>query len=246
MKNEKGITLITLVITIIVMIIITGVVTYSGLESVDTAKKTTFISEMEMIQSKVNVIYEERKTSSEKIEYYNTIGLDITLVSQDKRDIVLGETPEDGFMYFTPNELKKIDLDNINQEVIINYDTREVISLTGVSIDGIMYYKLKDIPNYVGYNVEYKNTNTQAPTFNVSQTKIGDNEYRFTLKDIVYNSNVNGGTVSYKLHSDTNWILNGTSTSFTVKQPGIYDIRFTDKAGNSTIVTENIEVDENK
>ncbi len=93
-----------------------------------------------------------------------------------------------------------------------------------------MYYKLSDIPTYIGHNVEYKDTKIQAPTFTVESTKIGEKEYRFTLKDIEINSNVSGGTVSYKLHNNTNWILNGEDTTFTVNIPGLYDIKFTDRA----------------
>ncbi|MCI8352471.1 MAG: LamG domain-containing protein [Clostridia bacterium] len=243
MKNQKGITLITLVITIVILIIITGVVTYNGLEAVNTSQKTAFISELEMIQAKVNVIYEERKASTEKIEYYNLIGQDLSNIDQARINEALGQTSKEGFKFFNSGDLKDLDLDNINQEVLINYDTREVVSLNGFEIEGIRYYKLKDIPNYLGYNVEYTNSNNKAPEFTVLKTKLNDNEYRLTIKDIVYNSNVNGGTVSYKLHSDTNWILNGKNTSFIIKKPGLYDIKFTDTAGNSTIVQEWIYVE---
>lgn len=242
MKNQKGITLITLVITIIILIIITGVVTYSGLESVSISQKTAFISELEMIQAKVNVIYEERKASLEKIEYYNSIGQDISNLDLDRLTESLGETSKEGFKLFKPTDLEELGLDNINQEILINYDTREVVSLNGFEIDGIRYYKLSDIPNYMGYNVDYTNSNTEVPEFTVSKTKLSNNEYRFTIKDIVYNSNVSGGTVKYKKHSETNWILNGENMTFTIKEPGLYDICFTDSAGNSTTMQEWIYV----
>lgn len=238
MKNQKGITLITLVITIVILIIVTGIVTYNGLEAVNTSQKTAFISELEMIQAKVNVIYEERKASTEKIEYYNLIGQDIFSIDPARINEALGQTSREGFKFFNSGDLKDLDLDNINQEVLINYDTREVVSLEGFTIDGIKYYKLKDIPNYLGYNVEYTNLNNKDPEFTVLKTKLNDNEYRLTIKNIVYNSNVNGGTLSYKLHGDTNWILNGENTSFIIKKPGLYDIKFTDKAGNETIKQE--------
>lgn len=244
MKNEKGITIITLVITIVIMLILVGIVTHSGMQSVETAKKTAFISEMEMIQAKVNIIYEERKQNSENLEYYNNLGQDISTIDNSKVTIALGSSDKTGFRYFTKSDLKQIDLDNISQEVLINYDTREVVSLNGFEIDGVTYYKLKDIPNYVGYNVDYVNKNTEAPTFAVEQTKLEDDSYKFTVKDIVYSGNVQGGTVSYKLHSDTNWILNGDNLSFTLASPGLYDVRFTDKAGNSTTVQKWIYVED--
>ncbi len=236
MNNQKGITLITLVITIVILLILTGVIMNNGMESINTSKKTAFIAELEMIQAKVNIIYEKRKESFENIDYYNSIGQDISNVEQEHLNKVLGETGKAGFKYFNSSDLKRLDLDNINQEVLINYDTREIVSLTGCEINGIKYYKLKDIPNYIGHNVNYINSNTQAPEFTVSKTKLGENEYRIKIENIVYNSNVTGGTVKYKLYSDTNWNLNGENTNFIVTKPGLYDICFTDSAGNSSIV----------
>lgn len=241
MKNEKGITLISLIVTIVLMIIISGVVTYSGLETIENSSKVTFISKMEMIQAKVNSIYEERKANIEKVNYYNTIGKELSEVDETKLNSAIGETSRVGFRYFDSIELSKLGLDDISEEVLINYDTREVISLTGIKIDGVIYYKLKDIPYYKGYNVEYNDKNTIAPTFKVEQTKVSTNEWRFTLKDIVYNGNVKSGTVSYKLHDDTNWLQNGERTNITVHKPGLYDIKLTDAAGNSTTVQEKIQ-----
>ena len=243
MKNEKGITIVTLVITIVIMIILAGVVTSNGIQSVKNAQKTVFISEMEMIQAKVNTIYEERKSNNQNLEYYNNIGQDISVVDSNKITQVLGSSTE-GFKYFSKEDLRKISLDNITQDVLINFDTREVASLKGIEIDGVTYYKLKDIPNYAGYSVEYVEKNTGSPTFSVEQTKLKDGSYKFTVKDITYIGNISGGTVSYKLHSDSNWILNGDNLSFTVTNPGLYDIRFTDKAGNSTVVQKWIYVED--
>ncbi len=56
---------------------------------VNTAKKTAFISEMEMIQAKVNIIYENRKTSEKEIQYYDGIGQDISKVDSAKLAEVL-------------------------------------------------------------------------------------------------------------------------------------------------------------
>lgn len=239
MKNQKGITLITLVITIVVMTIIAGVTTYSGFESIKSAQITAFTAELEMIQAKVNVIYEKRKKSDEEKEYYDKLGQNITVVNNDMLSIVLGESSKEGFRYFSKDDLKKIDLDDIKQDVIINYDTCEVISLKGIEIDGVKYYKLKDLPNYNSYEVEYVNKNTEAKEFIIEQTKLSDS-YRITIKDTNGND-INSGSVSYKLHNDENWLLNGNNMSFIVSKPGIYNVKYTDTAGNSKI-KENILV----
>ncbi len=100
MKNENGITIITLVVTIVIMLILVGVVANSGMKSVKTAEKTAFISEMEMIQAKVNTIYEERKSNTENIEYYNNIGQDISTIDNDKVSVALGSSDKTRIQVF--------------------------------------------------------------------------------------------------------------------------------------------------
>lgn len=233
MKNQKGITLITLVIIVIVMSIIVGVVTYSGFESIKSARITTFISELEMIQAKVNVIHEKIKTSDKEKEYYNSLGQNVTTINENLLLQILGESSKDGFRYFSRNDLEKLDLENINQDVIINYDTSEVISVTGIEIDGVKYYNLEDIPNYSMYRVKHIDKNMQVNDFIIEQTKLSDS-YRITIKDINGND-INSGSLSYKLHSNDNWLLNGNNMSFIVKEVGIYDVKYTDTLGNETI-----------
>lgn len=242
MNNQKGITIITLVITIILIIIITGVVSYNALDTLEETRKTAFISELEIIQAKVNTIYEKRKTSPEELAYYNNTGQDITNVSEEKLNNALGQNSKDGFRYFNSEDLKKLGLDNINQEIIINYNTREVISLTGVKVKEQTYYKLKDIPGYTAYNVEYIDKTISNPSFKVEKTKLEEDLYRFTLKDIKLNDYTGIGEVNYKLHNSNNWISNGQDYTFTVENPGIYDIKLTNKSGNSTVLQEHIYV----
>lgn len=242
MKNQRGITLVTLVIIIIVMSIIVGVVTYSGFESIKSARITTFIAELEMIQAKVNVIHEKTKTSDKEKEYYNNLGKDITTVNEDILLQILGESSKDGFRYYSKSDLEKLDLDNINQDVIINYDTCEVISITGIEIDGIKYYNLENIPNYSMYRVKHISKNTQINDFIIEQTKLSDS-YRITIKDINGND-INSGSLSYKLHSDENWLLNGNNMSFIVREMGIYDVKYTDTLGNEIVKKQFIPISE--
>lgn len=241
MKKEEGITLISLVVTIIILLILAGTVTFSGIQSITTTKKTTFISELELIQAKVNTIYEKRKLSQQEKEYYDTLGQDITILPQDKLDEVLKGKKEDGFRYFSIDDLKELEIET-TQEVMINFDSREVFSVTGIEIEGIRYYQLKDIPGYIGYNQEYVDKNTQAPTFEVQMSKLSSS-WRVEIKNIQYPDNNDGGTISYKLHKSNNWILNNEKTYFEVNVPGLYDIKVTDKAGNSTILQKWIYVD---
>lgn len=68
MKDEKGITIIVLVITVIVMLIILGITVSSGSNSIETAQLQSFIADCEVIQSKVDVISEKARLNSAYIE----------------------------------------------------------------------------------------------------------------------------------------------------------------------------------
>ena len=63
MKNNKGITLIALTITIIVLIIIASVGTYSGVQSLRESKENSQIAEVGMIQQAVLESYIKFKTT---------------------------------------------------------------------------------------------------------------------------------------------------------------------------------------
>ena len=61
MKNEKGITLASLVITIIVLMILASIVTYSGVGTIRYTNYNKAKAEIEMMQANVNTWYDEYK-----------------------------------------------------------------------------------------------------------------------------------------------------------------------------------------
>jgi Tfp pilus assembly protein PilE len=217
---EKGITLISLVITIVVLAIITGIAISASTDSIKSAKRTAFITELEMIQEKVNTIYEKRKLNKEDIEYYDSLGQDISKVEASKLAQILKGQSKEGYLYFSKEDLKKLDLDNLSQDVIINFNTKDVISVIGIEIEGNTYYKLLDIPNYAGQKIDYIDKNTKVPTFDVEVNKMASS-WQVVLKNMTYNSNVARGTLSYKLSGSDNWIIAGEKTYFEVAKPRI-------------------------
>ncbi len=242
MKDEKGITLIALVLTIIIMVLLVGVVAYSGVDSINSAKKVKFISELETIQAKVNTIYEKRKSSDSEKIYYDNLGKAVTEANSTIVSKALGSTETSGFKYFTKTDLQLLDLSNIGQDVLINFDTRRVVSLTGLEIDGKMCYSLLDIPGYNYYNISYVGSEPQAVAFSLDKKKLASS-YKFELSNISTNSESKEKVVSYKLQENENWILNGENTTFSVSEPGIYDIKLTDGAGNSSIKKDYVYVE---
>lgn len=242
MNNQRGITLISLIVTIIVLVIIATITTYSGIESIDITKQQVFISELEMIQAKVSAIYEKRKSSETQKEYYDNLGKDLSTISSSKVDSALNGEASSGYKYFSKTDLKQIELENITQDVLINFDTRSVVSLNGISIDGTVYYRLKDIPTYTGQNIEYTDKNTEAPNFEVKIEPL-KSSWNMKIQNVQYKGNVYGGTFSYRsgltLEEIENkpWII-FDGQQFEAKDPGIYQIKLVDKAGNETIVEQ--------
>ncbi len=66
-KYNKGITLIALVITVTILIILASVATHSGIDAIKTSKYTKFVSELKIMQTYVNDLYEKYK-NNEKIK----------------------------------------------------------------------------------------------------------------------------------------------------------------------------------
>ena len=237
--NEKGITLISLIVTIILLLIIGSVVIFNGTDSIKQAQNMERIKELEIIQAKVNVMYEEQIQNEQKKEEYRLLGKDIEYVEEDILLQVLQGEEKSGYRYFEKEDLKQIQLENMSQDVLINFETRKVISLNGVEVDGVKYYNLYDMPNYSVKNIDYIDKNTNPPTFSANIIE-KDGIWTVKIVDIQYNSNVNTGQVSYKLSQTQNWIL-ADGTSFKVYTPGEYDIKLTDSAGNSTLIQVNIK-----
>lgn len=75
MKNEKGITLTILAVTIIIMVILAGTVMTYGTNSLNASKMKNFSYEMQQIQGKVDTLHEKIKIGKEE---YIILGRDIT------------------------------------------------------------------------------------------------------------------------------------------------------------------------
>ena len=81
MKNknsQKGITIIALVITVIMLLILASVATYTGIESYDKAEQIKFVSQMKLIQTKVD---EKVQEDGFTLEGYGTILTDEQICS---------------------------------------------------------------------------------------------------------------------------------------------------------------------
>lgn len=171
-KNNKGITLIALVVTVIVLIILVSIGTNSGLDTVKSSRYYEAISELKIMQTKVNEIYEEcrnAQTDEEKNAIIEKYGESVKISSKSSEIVKaysavkakniageeIGEASD--YRYFSKDYIKDtLDLDGIKYDFAVNIKTRTVILIDGFEKDEETYYALCQIEGEL-YNVNYEN-----------------------------------------------------------------------------------------
>ncbi len=210
--NVKGITLTTLVVTIVVLLILAGVATFSGIEAIDNSKRTKFIAELKIMQSYVNQWYEDCKPNNvqtwsgnieEKFSGSGAIWIgststdDSVTIDKAKNTLtVAGITlSTNNFYYLSSSTLNFLGVEGVSQDVLVSIQDRKVVSYLGLQYKGNMYYTIDSLDGENGidaiYNVGYENPNTNAPSIQITGRSIYNGEtakgakYKFTV-DVKY------------------------------------------------------------
>lgn len=97
LKNDKGITMISLVVTIFLLAIVVGTVVYYSRSIIETAKFENIKSNMILIQTQAKILYEKHNID-------NTIPL-------------LGTLMESGYYELSTNDLLELGLDEIVKDL---------------------------------------------------------------------------------------------------------------------------------
>ena len=240
--NSKGITLIALVITIIVLLIVASIATYSGIQVVESSKFTAFVTEMKIMQAEVNNLYDQWKNGKITIDettgnITNTadnsvIGKDLTYNSDVQRQanevlikvLGLGSSINDlkEYKYFDHETIQNLGIDAIDGEFFINIKTRKVVSYEGIEYEREKYYTLEQLPQGL-YNVDYDPQQSEKPTFDMNYKKIGGNKWRVTISNIQYSGYIDKWYVKYQEDGADYW--NTTEDmSFVVNKSWIYNV----------------------
>lgn len=141
MKNQSGISLITLIVTIIVIIILAAIVIGGSFNStLDEATFTRTVSEMTEVYDAVVQRSLEHKLDNTLYAYVGTP------LSNDEPKVINGITYGDGY-YFIEEQTDKeaLNLERVKGSYIVNYDTGEVISSTKIKYEDGDYYTLTEI-----------------------------------------------------------------------------------------------------
>lgn len=166
-KSDKGITLATLVITILVLLIIASITIYGGSQLIKRAKVESLKTNMLLIQAEAKSaveqvkfeIYSLDRTAADyndkvsEIKSRNLIGISLNEDESLKtkvQNIVGTETDLSNFYYLTIENLKNlnIDIDASNSDYVVAYDIDnvdvDVYYVKGYKVDDRMCYSLDD------------------------------------------------------------------------------------------------------
>ena len=245
-KNNSGITLTSLIITIIVLLILASIAVYSGIETVRSSKLTKFTTEMKIMQLKVNDLYDSytnnRSVKVGETEYVGKgqeasegveakpgvqeIGKDLSTAPQDKLSEAssgsgIDITTENGYRYYDIATINSLEIEGVEGEFFISVPNRQVISVDGFEYDGQKYYTLEQLPDGL-YNVEYNPIN-DVPTFDATYEKIGDNKWKITISNIQYDGYISKWDVRYQKDGQSYWNTSEELT-FEVNESGLYKI----------------------
>lgn len=147
-KDSKGITLVSLVITIIILMIITSVTIYTGSNVIKQVTLQNVNTDMMLIRAKVKTMEEQAKFNKDNSNYKGTPLINV--LDNKKIDKLVDEgIVEDITKYYL---LSKDDLNSMGLEKVdiadgylVNYETEEIIYVRGLEKDDNTYYKLSDI-----------------------------------------------------------------------------------------------------
>ena len=220
-KENKGITLIALVITIAVLLILASIATYSGVEFVRQSKLNRFTTEMKIMQTEVNDLYDKNSNGEDVLNLGKDLDLQANSVFTSDAS---GITDKTGYRYYDQATIQSLEIDGVEGEFYVNVEKRSVVSREGYEYEGVTYYTLDQLPNGL-YNVDYKNRNTGGPTFDLSCDNWTDGRSNIKVTNIQYSEGyIDKWEVKYKLEGQDYW-LTSEDLSFFVDTPGMYTVK---------------------
>ena len=152
MRDEKGITMLILVITVILTLLIAVTATYSGIDTYKGMRVKTFSEQLKIVRERVAVVKDKASTNSE-------INLNSLGKSLDELDDTLKESVTNAinnsdelsvnsanYRYFDSKDLKDdLGIDIESFAVAIDFERTVVIGVYGIEYEGQGVYTQKQI-----------------------------------------------------------------------------------------------------
>ena len=158
MENNRGVTLISLTIMIVVLLILATVGVNYNSDSIKLAKLTKFITEFEIINTQVSILNQNKDYQSEYTSYGLDSATDTKLITEidtlleDKLVNIFNISKTDVNSYKTrfqycskENVNEKLGIDGIEGNFLVNIHDCIVISFDGIKYNKNRYYTLEEL-----------------------------------------------------------------------------------------------------
>lgn len=241
-KDNKGITLIALIITIIIMLILTSVTIYTGLDTYKFSKVNAFVTEMQLIQSKV-----DEKTVDELLQLGTKVTSTTTInLAFSNNEISSNDTS--AYRYFTKEILlDKFDIEDVSSDVMINIATREVVSARGVEYNGNKYYTQYKLPG--GQTVINNDSSISRELEFSVNTSIDGLNCSLTISNVSINNGIlkfaeidSEGNIINNWQTITNYTEKENTYSANISKSGIYLINLQDNTNQDNYIEKTIAI----
>lgn len=165
MNNNKGITLVALIITIIVIIILASISIYYGLtNNTDRAVETKVIYEVNEV---LDAVSSRALLNKLNHDYYVLVG-DNSFGTATNEDGISYNSNDGWYIVNSKEQFDELGITNATGEYIVNYKTGQVVSQKAIMYNGTEYYSLNQLNKEFGGGITaYNGTYDEKKGVNV-------------------------------------------------------------------------------
>ena len=230
-NSENGITIVALVITVVVLILISGITFNISTKQFEKTELQGFYLKLEIAQNAVEKIARTNEIyidDNGNTTYLKDTGGTLT-TSQENIVTDLGYDST-SFKYFTATQVQEIlGIKGVDLDLLIDFNNCIVISAQPKEINEKKYYMLKDNKYRVTTPSE-KNVGDVNFTYVVN--KYGTDSYKIVITPQNIGDIQSGGVVKYKESDVATWNT-AQNNEFIVSELKSYDIMYVDSNNNS-------------
>lgn len=137
MKNEKGVTLLALVITLTVLAIIGFTVFFTAKELDENVEDDVLIEELKTVQHIVLQEYNKKLTLGDEYIYKGT---KVTNIETYNTNLGINLLTSNSYYELTPDNFKSLRVKNVSSKYLVCYETGEVVNIDYKTSGGEILY----------------------------------------------------------------------------------------------------------